>query len=270
MNAVLYDVALTAYIVAMVSAFGHLLGRREGLARFTRVMTETGFTFHTVALVVRGVELSRIPIFTLPEAVSVVIWVTVLLERWAERQYGVKVLAVFVLPVVVMLGLGLPTGLRTLPLAHAARSAWIWVHVGLALLGLAALVLNFAGAVMYLLQERQLKTRRRRPGKVYYRLPSLETLDRLTYRTLTLGFPFLTAGLVLGALWAPSAWGSLFAFDPLALFSIVMWAVYAVMLSARMVGRGRGRRAAYFSIAGFAVLLLSLGAGVILQGRHGL
>jgi len=52
MNAVLYDVALTAYIVAMAAAFGQLLGRREALARFTRVMTETGFVFHTVALVV--------------------------------------------------------------------------------------------------------------------------------------------------------------------------------------------------------------------------
>src|SRR5207342_3200198 len=114
--------------------------------------------------------------------------------RWIERQYGVRALSVFVLPVVVVLGLGLPTGLRALTLTPAARSAWIWVHVSLALLGLAALVLNFAGAVMYLLQERQLKARRRQPGSVYYRLPSLETLDRLTYRALTFGFPFLTAG----------------------------------------------------------------------------
>ena len=267
MNAVLYDTALTAYIIATVSAFGYLLGRRDRLARFTVLMIATGWGFHTLALVVRAVEMRRVPILTLPEAVSVVIWVAVLLELWAERQYGVKVLAAFVLPVVLMLGLALTTGLRTLTLEPAQRSAWIWAHVGLALLGLAALVLNFAGAVMYLLQERQLKARR--PGSFYYRLPSLETLDRLTYRALTLGFPFLTAGLLLGVLWARAAWGSFFTFDPLALFSVLMWLVYAVTLSARAVGHWRGRRAAYFAIAGFCVLLLSLGAGVVLQGRHG-
>ena len=267
MNAVLYDVALTAYIVATVSAFGYLLGRRDSLSRFTALMTQTGWVLHTLALVVRGVEMRRVPILTLPEAVSVVIWVAVLLELWAERQYGVKVLAAFVLPVVLMLGLALPTGLRALVLGPATRSAWIWAHVALALLGLAALVLNFAGAVMYLLQERQLKAKR--PGTVYYRLPPLETLDRLTYRTLTLGFPFLTAGLLLGVVWARSAWGSLFTFDPLALFSVLMWLVYATTLSGRAVGKWRGRRAAYFAIAGFCVLLLSLGAGVVLQGRHG-
>src|SRR5215475_967899 len=202
-NAVLYDVALTAYIVATALSFAYLVGRREGFWRVSVLLTQAGWVCHTVALAVRAVELGRPPLVTLAEAVSLVIWVAVLLELWAERQYQVKVLGAFVLPVVLILGLALPTGLRALVPAPSIRSAWIWVHVVLALLGLAALVLNFAGAVMYLLQERQLKTKR--PGTVYYRLPSLETLDRLTYRTLTLGFPFLTAGLLLGVLWASAA-----------------------------------------------------------------
>ncbi|OGK86774.1 MAG: hypothetical protein A2X52_10760 [Candidatus Rokubacteria bacterium GWC2_70_16] len=267
MNAVLYDVALTAYIIATASALGYLLGRRDGLSRFTVLATETGWVLHTLALVVRGVELGRVPLMSLAETVSVVIWVTVFLELWAERAYRVKVLGAFVLPVVLVLGLALPTGLRVLVLTPAATSAWVKVHVALSLVGLAALVLNFAAAVMYLLQERQLKTKH--PGTVYYRLPSLETLDRLSYRTLTLGFPFLTTGLLLGVFSAGKAWGSPFAYDPLALFSSVMWAVYAATLSGRAAGRWRGRRAAYFALAGFCVLLLTLGAGVLLQGKHG-
>ena len=266
-NAVFYDVALTAYIVATASSFAYLVGRREGFWRLGTLMTQAGWVCHTVALVVRGVELGRPPLVTLPEAVSVVIWVAVLLELWAERQYGIKVLGAFVLPVVLMLGLALPTGLRALVLGPSIRSAWIWVHVVLALLGLAALVLNFAGAVMYVLQERQLKARR--PGAFYYRLPPLETLDRLTYRALTVGFPFLTAGLLLGALWAGAASGRALTLDPLTFFSVVMWVVYAVTLSGRAAGAWRGRRAAYFAILGFGALLLSLGASVLFQGRHG-
>lgn len=266
-NAILYDVALTAYIVAMAAALGHLVGRRESLWRFALVATQAGWVFHTLAIAIRGVELGRLPILTLSEIVSVVIWAAVLLELWAERQYRMRALGAFVLPVVVALGLVLPTGLRALALEPAIRSAWIWVHVALALLGLGALVLNFAAAVMYLLQERQLKTHR--PSVVYYRLPSLESLDRLSHRTLTLGFPFLTAGLLLGVLWAGAAWGSVLTWDPLALFSVVMWLVYAATLAGRTVGHWHGRRAAYFSIAGFCALLLTLGASVLFQGRHG-
>lgn len=267
MNAVLYDVALTGYIAATVCALAYLLGRREGLSRLATLLTQLGWVLHTLALVMRGIELGRLPMLTLAEALSAVIWVVVFLELLAERHYHMPVLGAFVLPVVLMLGLALPTGLRAIALEPRIRSVWIWVHVILALLGLAALVLNFAGALMYVLQERQLKTKR--PGAVYYRLPSLEALDRLTYRTLTLGFPFLTAGLLLGALWAGTAWGSVFTFDPIAVFSLVMWIVYAATLSGRAMGLWRGRRAAYFAIAGFCVLLLTLGAGVMLQGRHG-
>jgi cytochrome c-type biogenesis protein CcsB len=266
-NAVLYDVALTAYIVATGCSFAYLVGRREGFWRSAALMTQAGWVCHTVALVVRGVELGRPPLVTLPEAVSVLIWAAVLLELWAERQYQIKVLSAFVLPVVLMLGLTLPTGLRALVLGPTTRSTWILVHVVLALLGLGALVLNFAGAVMYVLQERQLKAKR--PGAFYYRLPPLETLDRLTYRALTLGFPFLTAGLLLGVLWAGAASGRPLTLDPLTLFSVVMWVVYAVTLSGRAVGAWRGRRAAYFAIVGFCVLLLSLGASVVFHGRHG-
>lgn len=266
-NAVLYDIALTAYIVAMVAALGHLLGRREGLWRLALLCTQAGWLFHTLAIGVRGVELGRLPLLTLSELVSVMIWGAVLLELWAERVFRVKVLGAFVLPVIVGLGLALPTGLRALALEPAIRSAWIWVHAALALIGLAALVLNFAGAVMYLLQERQLKAKR--PGAFYYRLPSLETLDRLTFRTLALGFPFLTTGLVLGAIWARAAWGSTFTFDPLAFFSLLAWVIYAGILAGRAIGGWHGRRAAYFSVVGFAALVLTLGAGLFLPGHHG-
>jgi ABC-type transport system involved in cytochrome c biogenesis permease subunit len=143
----------------------------------------------------------------------------------------------------------------------------VWVHIALAMVGIAAFVLNFAGAFMYLLQERQLKTKR--PGRFYYRLPDLQTLDRLTYRTLALGFPFLTTGLILGAVWARSAWGSVLTFDPLASLSFVAWAIYAATLGGRAVVGLHGRRAAYFAVFGFTVLVLTLGAGFFLPGRHG-
>jgi ABC-type transport system involved in cytochrome c biogenesis permease subunit len=265
-NAVLFDVALTAYILAAVAAIGSLGGRRDQLAWVALLLTQAGWICHTGAVILRGVELRRLPFSTLAEMISLLIWAVILLDFWVERHRRVRPLSAFVLPVVLALGLGLPTGLRSIVL-EPPLNGWIMVHVALLLVGLAALVLNFGGALMYLVVERQLKAKR--PGAVYYRLPPLETLDRLTVATLTVAFPFLTVGLALGALSARRAWGSVIAFDPLALFSMLMWVIYAATLLGRVLGHWRGRRAAYFSIAGFCVMLATLSAGVFLHGHHG-
>jgi ABC-type uncharacterized transport system permease subunit len=260
--AVLLNLSLLGYLVATGLALAYLVQREEIIYRLAAAATLAGWALHTVALVAQTVESGGPPIWSLPDAISVAVWAAVLLELWAERQYAIKVLGAFVLPVVVLLylskAIAIPAGLGAM--GPALRNAWITVHVVLALLGIAAFVLNFAGGVMYIIQEGQLKARR--PGAFYYRLPSLETLDRLTYRTLTLGFPFLTVGLLLGALWAGSV-------HPLMIFSAIAWAIYACTLAGRVVAGWQGRRAAYFAIIGFAALVITLGVGFLLPGTHG-
>jgi len=263
-----FTIALIGYICATALALTYLVRREEMIHRLASVATLAGWACHTLALVLLALETGRPPLGNLSEAVSAAVWVAVLLEMWLERRSGLRVLGAFVLPVILILGLkGMAVRVGPDAIGPALASAWIWAHIALALIGIAAFVLNFAGAIMYLLQERQLKARR--PGTFYYRLPDLETLDRLTYQTLVLGFPFLTIALLLGALWARTAWGSVFAFDPVALFSLVAWAIYAAILAGRAAGFWRGRRAAYFAIAGFATLVLTLGIGLFLPGRHG-
>jgi cytochrome c-type biogenesis protein CcsB len=267
MQATLFNLAIAGYVAATALALAYLVQREELVHRLASLATLAAWVLHTVALLALAVDLGRPPLASLPEAVSVAVWVVVLLEMWLERQYGLSVLGAFVLPVALVFSLK-STATRPLHLIGPTLSGvWVWVHIGLALIGIAAFVLNFAGALMYLLQERQLKGKR--PGNLYYRLPPLETLDRLTYRTLALGFPFLTTGLLLGVLWAGPAWGSSFAFDPLVLLSLVAWAIYAGTLAGRAAAGWHGRRAAYGAIVGFAALVLTLGAGLFLPGRHG-
>ena len=267
MHAILQNLSILAYVVATGLSFAYLVQREELIHRLAVVITGAGWVAQTVALVALGHELGRPPLGSLAEAVSVAVWAIVLFEMWVERRSGVKVLGAFVLPVVLVFSLKTAAARQQLPqIAPTLSGAWLWVHIGLALLGIAAFALNFAGALMYLLQERQLKAKR--PGKLYYRLPDLEMLDRLSYRTLALGFPFLTTALVLGVLWAGAAWGSVFAFDPLALLSFVAWVIYAGTLAGRVAG-WHGRRAAYFAVVGFAALVLTLGAGLFLPGKHG-
>jgi cytochrome c-type biogenesis protein CcsB len=257
--------AVVGYVCATGLALVYLVQREELIYRLASVATLAGWAAHTVALIVQAVQRGRPPLATLSEAVSVAAWVVVLLEMWIDRQYAVKVLGALVLPVVLMLSVSTRPGFTEI--GPALRNAWIWVHISLGLIGVAAFVLNFAGALMYLLQERQLKLKRL--GAIYYRLPALETLDHLTYRMLALGFPFLSTGIILGALWAGSAWGSLFTFDPLAFFSLVAWIIYAGTLAGRAAAGWRGRRAAYLAIVGFVALAVTLGAGLFIPGRHG-
>ena len=268
MHATVFNLAILAYTGATGLALAYLVQREEIVHRLASLATLLGWICHTLALVMLAVEVGRPPLENVSGAVSVALWVVVLVQMWAERQSGLKVLGAFVLPVVLMLSVSItarPLNLRQIP--PVLTSAWVWVHIALALIGIAAFILNFAGAVMYLLQERQLKAKR--PGAFYYRLPALETLDQLTYKTLAVGFPFLTTGLILGALWARAAWGSVLTFDPLAFFSFVAWAIYAGTLAGRAAAGWHGRRAAYFAIIGFGALVLTLGAGLFLPGRHG-
>jgi cytochrome c-type biogenesis protein CcsB len=266
MQPILINAALIGYVGATGLALAYLVQRHDLVHRLTVLCALAGWAAHTVALILRAVELGAPPLGTLPDAISVGVWGIVLLEVLIEQRTGVRVLGAFVLPVVVVLSLKV-TGAPPRTLAPALASAWIWIHIALAMVGIAAFVFNFAGAIMYLLQERQLKAKR--PGAFYYRLPALQTLDRLTFRTLALGFPFLTTGLVLGAMWARVAWGSAFTFDPLAFFSLVAWVIYAGTLAGRAAAGWHGRRAAYFSIFGFVALVVTLGAGLFLPGRHG-
>lgn len=266
MQAYSLNAAIIFYACAMGLELTYLVQRHEGVHRFATLSTLAGWIAHTLALIHLAVELGQPPFGSVSYAISVAVWVAVLLEMVLERRWGLKVLGAFVMPVVLVFSLkavvaGPPVLIPDIP------GPRIWVHISLAMMGIAAFVLNFAGAVMYLLQERQI--RYKRPGRVYYRLPSLETLDHLTYRTLAIGFPFLTVGLILGALSARGSWGALLVPDPLAFSSIVVWLIYAGTLAGRTAGGWRGRRAAYFAIVGFVALVLTLGAGLFLPGRHG-
>ncbi len=199
-NAVLYDVALTAYIVAMAAALAHLVRRREGFWRFALVPPRRAGSSTPWRMVVRGIELGRLPILTLPEVdVGGDLGGGALELGWsastASARSGPSCCRSWwhwgwCCPP----GCGLSRWSRP-SAARGSGCTWPWRCSGWP-----RSCSTSRAALMYLLQERQLKTKR--PSAVYYRLPPLETLDRLSHRTLTLGFPFLTAGLVLGVLWA--------------------------------------------------------------------
>jgi cytochrome c-type biogenesis protein CcsB len=100
-------------------------------------------------------------------------------------------------------------------------------------------------------------------------LPDADTLDRLTYKTICIAFPLLTLMIAAGAYWANRAWGSYWNWDPKETWAAITWLVYAGYLHMRITRGWRGRRAAYFAILGFGVVMFTFfGVTYLLPGLH--
>jgi ABC-type transport system involved in cytochrome c biogenesis permease subunit len=185
-----------------------------------------------------------------------------------ELRTSVRAIGLYAMPAVLLLlgvawaGYSAPAGL--LPVL---KSDLVALHVIVIFTSLAAFNLAAGAAVLYLIEDWQLK--RHGFTAVLGRLPSLETLDKLTFHAILFGLPFLSMGIIAGIIraqkWGVQGWY----LDPLVLLAIVAWAVYAMFLYARVSAGWRGRRTAYLALAGLVCLLLIRFAAVpFLSGFH--
>lgn len=214
-------------------------------------------------------EAGHTPITSQHEAVVFFAWSTswaYLSFRW---RYTVKNFGTFVAVLIVLLLLvSLLSERHIVPLLPALQSYWLPIHAGVSIIAYGFLSLAFCGGLMYLLLERELKSRRL--GFFFSRLPSLEALDQLNSHCLSAGFVFLTLGIVTGSVWASQAWGAYWQWDPKETWSLITWALYLVQIHQRFTVGWRGKRAAVMAIIGFASILFTLwGVGYLLGGLHG-
>jgi cytochrome c-type biogenesis protein CcsB len=153
------------------------------------------------------------------------------------------------------------------PLSPSLQSYWLGIHTVFAFLSNAAFALAFGIGLMYLVQERYVKTKNL--GSLFGRLPSLQTLDEINYKLITFGFPLLTMAIITGALWAETAWGNYWNWDPRETWSLITWFIYAIVLHARLVAGWRGKRAALLSMLGFLTIIVAFfGVKLLKKGLH--
>lgn len=268
MDIILHKISLLMYAFATVGFLLYLGHQKEFLSRAGSWLTGIGFVVQSLFLVVRGVKAGHHPISNLFEALNFFAWSIVCAYFILQYRFRIKVLGALVLPIaIVLMTFSLTLDTTIAPLIPALQSNWLGIHTTLAFLGNAFFVVAFAGSVLYLVQERQLKNRNL--GSLFHRLPSLDVLDRLQYRSLTIGFPLMTFGIITGAIWGASAWGSYWSWDPKETWSLITWFIYAALLHARLTIGWRGRKAAWLSIVGFgAILFTFLGVNLLLGGLH--
>jgi cytochrome c-type biogenesis protein CcsB len=256
MGIILFELALTFYFTATIISVVELFRGSKESSRLMLLAAGAGFLLHTAAIVSRYLISGHLPIASMHDASSFFAWCVVVIFFVLEYRYKIGIMGSFVLPVIFSLMLSSSVLPRTiLPLSPVLQSYWLGIHTLLAFLGNAAFAVAFGIGIMYLLQEHYLKSKH--VHGLFQRLPSLQVLDEINYRLITLGFPLLTLAIITGALWAEDAWGNYWRWDSKEVWSMITWFIYALILHIRITAGWRGKSVAMLSILGFLIVLFT-------------
>ena len=234
-------------------------GRRWGVAALA--LTALGAGTHAAVLVTRGLATERLPWGNMYEfATATVLVAVVAYVVLAVRSPGLRHIGLFVLaPVVLSLVLiGLFLYAEAGPLVAALRSSWLAVHVSTAILGFGIFFVSGIASGLYLLRSRYESRAGDGGTGILARLPDAAALDRVAHRTAVFGFPIWTFAVIAGAIWAESAWGRFWGWDPKETWAFIAWVVYAAYLHARTTAGWRGRPAAWVNVVGLVVMIFNL------------
>ncbi len=270
MESTLLQITATAYLAAAALFVAPVVRPGTVSARIAPAVLALGFTLHTMAVLWRTIAVGTVPVTDFGEGLSFFAWLTAGSFLVLQRRTRLSAVGAVVGPLVFVLTLAAVLTYKHVEnVPTLLQNPWLPVHVTLAFLGNAVFGLAFAVSVIYLVQERMLKSHRN--AQMILRLPSLEQLDRLNYRCLAWGFPLLTLGIISGGVFAMHTSGRFWSWEPRELLSLLTWMLYAGLLQFRLTAGLRGRRAAALTIIGFGVLVASfLSVNLLpLAGRHG-
>jgi len=154
------------------------------------------------------------------------------------------------------------------PLVPALKSNWLIAHVMTCFLGYAAFAVSFGLSILYLLRKRTAEDANPRGGWPAL-LPRAPQLEWFNYQMVLFGFLWLSVGIITGSIWANSAWGAYWSWDPKETWSLITWFIYAALLHARNLQSWKGERVAWLSIIGFGCVLFTyFGVNFLLSGLH--
>lgn len=206
-----------------------------------------------------------------------------------EQKYNAQALGAFVISIafLVMAYASMPdVNNRIMPLIPALKSNWLIAHVITCFVGYGAFAISFCLSILYILKKlisyilEMIDTKENHSLFLYFPFlkrikrsllsyfPEFNVLDELTYQMVMFGYLFLTIGIITGAVWANSAWGRYWGWDPKETWSLITWLVYSILLHARFMRRWQGTRIAVLSISGFLAVLFTYFGVNLLPGLH--
>jgi cytochrome c-type biogenesis protein CcsB len=262
-----YFVSFLLYLMMMIMG-------KASFGRIATIVTIIGLAGHTAGILLRWIQSYRLgighaPLSNLYESLIFFAWTVILLYCLIEWRTKNKSIGVFITPI-AFLALAYASyspniNSRIQPLVPALQSNWLITHVLTCFFGYAAFAFAFVLSIMYLTKK---ANESKKENSFVKLLPRPAILDDLAYQMVVIGFLLLTLGIITGSVWAHSAWGSYWSWDPKETWSLITWLVYAAMLHSRMVRGWRGKRLAIFSIIGFCCVLFTYFGVNFLAGLH--
>jgi cytochrome c-type biogenesis protein CcsB len=241
------------------------------LSNFCWIGVITSNTLLFLVLGLRWIISGYFPLSNLYESLLFLDWCLLFILIIAETKTRTKILGAVVLPVTLLIisfaSLILPTPMQeAAPLVPALQSNWLMMHVSMMMLSYATLILGSLLSIVFLVIQ-TFKKQAVIIGNTKQQL--LENIDIWSYRTIGLGFPFLTIGIIAGAVWANEAWGSYWSWDPKETWALITWLIFASYIHARLTRGWAGEKSAILGSLGFFVVWVCyLGVNFLGQGLH--
>jgi len=252
-------VALGCYGIGLLYALIALTRSSDILNKIALHASYLGMVFHFVALYEAFNQAGHVSLASVHNSESLLAFLIMVVFMLTYLIYKTTSSGIVVFPLVFLLTFIAATGQQPLLfMSPGVRNGWLFFHIATIFTGYAALVLSFGASLLYLVQERSLKSKS--TSAVLSRLPALDVIDQIGYRSLLLGFPFMTLGLLAGIVVAQNAYHTVNFFDPKILLSVLMWVVYLVMLYTRWNAGWRGRRAAVMASLAFVAAVVAWAA----------
>jgi len=248
------NLSFGAYFLAMVLYTGSLFFAKKILPFLARFFMACGIISLSFYIGMRWEAAGRPPFSNMFESLVIFGWAIALVFIFIDLKYKIKSIAALA-SLMSLLALGYASLLdkEIVPLLPALKSNWLTIHVLMCFIGYAALTVSFVSSVVLLCRKKDDKN----------------LLDTISYKMVAFGFLFLALGIISGAVWANSAWGTYWSWDPKETWSLITWFIYAIYLHMRFRKGWKGKNAAWLSVIGFLAMLFTyFGVNYLLSGLH--
>lgn len=271
--AAVYAIAFVVFVLDLArrSSDGAEASGTSGRAvRVAMALTIVGWVIHVVAVVFRGIAAERVPWANMFEfaltGIAIIVGVFLAANLWRDLRFlGTYVLGIAVLFLTVA---SINFYVDVVPLPPALQSAWLVIHVLVAILATGFFALGAGLSIVQLLQKRRESGRLERAGFLRT-FPTSTVLETIAYRLNVVGFVLWTFTLICGAIWAERAWGRYWGWDTKEVWTFVIWVVFAGYIHARATRGWRGTPSAILAIVGFAAVIFNFTVvNVFFKGLH--
>ncbi|MDH3394426.1 MAG: c-type cytochrome biogenesis protein CcsB [Desulfobulbaceae bacterium] len=268
-----------AYLFSSIIYIAVLVFRAKKISILGTLTALLGLLLQTAGIGMRWVEsyqmgIGHAPLSNMYESLVVFAWAITVFYLFLEMKFKNRMLGGFAMPFAFfsMAYASFATEINDQinPLVPALQSNWLIAHVVTCFIGYAAFAVACGMGIMYLLKSWHVERTGGGNGEgIFDLLPPLNEIDDIIYKTIVFGFLWLSTGIITGAVWANSAWGTYWSWDPKETWSLITWFVYASALHARFVRGWAGKRIAWLAIIGFfSVIFTYYGVNFLLSGLH--